>query len=49
MINTHEWCAPGVTPEIGNLQQVPVDFLPDWVTQHKAGNVMHVPQVAVGW
>ncbi len=31
--NTHEWCAPGVHPEIGNLQAIPYDevfpsFLP---------------------
>jgi signal transduction histidine kinase/CheY-like chemotaxis protein len=25
--NTHEWCAPGVAPEIGNLQGLPFDDL----------------------
>lgn len=46
MINTHEWCAPGVSAEIQNLQEVPVDFIPDWVEQHVNGNVMHVPDVS---
>lgn len=25
--NTHEWCAPGIQPEIGNLQGIPFDDL----------------------
>ena len=43
--NTHEWCAPGISPEIGNLQQVPLDLLPDWVAAHKCGKLMHIPDV----
>jgi PAS domain S-box-containing protein len=46
MSNTHEWCADGVNPEIGNLQAVPMSLLPDWVTPHQRGNPVHIPCVA---
>lgn len=29
-INTHEWCAEGINPEIDNLQAIPMDFVFDW-------------------
>jgi PAS domain S-box-containing protein len=29
--NTHEWCAPGVSPEIDNLQDVPVSVVPEFM------------------
>lgn len=41
--NTHEWCAEGVRPEIGNLQQLPLTMMPDWVGPHRLGQVMHIP------
>ena len=43
--NTHEWCAPQVPPEIDNLQEVPLDMLPEWVEAHQAGQLMHIPEV----
>ena len=46
MSNTHEWCGPGIMPEIGNLQAVPNVMLPDWVTAHRRGNPVHIPSVA---
>jgi len=33
--NTHEWCAQGITPQIGNLQKVPLELLSEWVAHHK--------------
>lgn len=33
--NTFEWCAQGITPEIDNLQEVPIDFIPDWIKAHR--------------
>lgn len=33
--NTYEWCAEGISAEIDNLQNVPLEFLPDWVEIHK--------------
>ncbi len=29
--NTFEWCADEVTPEIANLQAIPVSLMPNWV------------------
>ncbi len=29
--NTHEWCAEGITPEIGNLQNVPIEVAEPWM------------------
>jgi PAS domain S-box-containing protein len=46
MHNTHEWCGPGITPEIANLQAVPNALVPDWVTAHRDGELMHIPSVA---
>ena len=46
MCNTHEWCAPGINPEMANLQAVPTALLPDWVAAHRQGQAMHIPSVA---
>ena len=46
MSNTHEWCAPGVTPEIDNLRALRCDLLPEWVDTHRAGKPLHVPLVS---
>lgn len=43
--NTHEWCAPGITPEINNLQQVPIDMIPHWWQKHKQGEALYVKDV----
>jgi len=31
MTNTHEWCAPGVTPQIEQLKNLPLSLFPWWV------------------
>lgn len=33
MDNTHEWCAPGIQPEIENLQDLPCSIFPWWMKQ----------------
>lgn len=43
--NTHEWCAPGISPEIENLQSVPLTSIPDWVNTHKRGENLVVNDV----
>lgn len=43
--NIHEWCAEGVSPEIDNLQGVPLLMMQDWVEAHKKGEPMYVPDV----
>ncbi len=46
MSNTHEWCGPGIVPEIDNLRAIPNDLLPDWVEAHRRGDALRVPSVA---
>ncbi|TXB67931.1 PAS domain-containing protein [Phaeodactylibacter luteus] len=43
--NLYEWCADGVSPEIENLQDVPLEAVPDWLEHHLAGLPMHIPNV----
>ncbi len=43
--NIYEWCAPDITPEIANLQGVPLSMMPDWVEAHEKGEPMFVPDV----
>lgn len=35
--NTYEWCEEGTTSEFDNLQNVSLDFMPQWVEKHKQG------------
>ena len=35
--NTHEWCAPGITPQRENLQGLPMGLLPWWAAEMMAG------------
>ncbi|TVQ24413.1 MAG: PAS domain S-box protein, partial [Spirochaetaceae bacterium] len=44
--NTHEWCADGVTPEMGNLQAVPLDSMRSITDVHRHGDAFVVPSVA---
>jgi diguanylate cyclase (GGDEF)-like protein len=40
--NTHEWCAPGVEPQIDNLQTLPTDLFPWWMQELRAGRAIHL-------
>jgi PAS domain S-box-containing protein len=44
--NTHEWCRTGITPEIGNMQAVPLAMVSEWVDIHRQGNDLCIPCVA---
>ncbi|MHA1659175.1 MAG: PAS domain S-box protein [Promethearchaeota archaeon] len=46
MINTHEWCAEGVIPQIENLQAVPIESLPWWKEQLFKENIIHISDVS---
>ena len=46
MDNTHEWCAPGIAPEIDNLQNLPSKEAPQIVNCLGDREVVHVPRVA---
>lgn len=43
--NINEWCDVGISPEIGNLQKVPLHMMQDWVEAHQKGDPMYVPDV----
>jgi PAS domain S-box-containing protein len=38
--NTYEYCAEGISAEIENLQNIPMDALEDWLSFHIQGKVM---------
>lgn len=45
MINTHEWCAPGVEPQIKNLQSLPANTYPWWMRKLQRFENIHIPRV----
>jgi diguanylate cyclase (GGDEF)-like protein len=40
--NTHEWCAPGVEPQIEHLQGLPADLFPWWMEELRAGRAINL-------
>ncbi|WP_430885288.1 sensor histidine kinase [Fusibacter sp. JL216-2] len=45
MSNTYEWCGQGVTPEIDNLQDLPVSLFPWWIEKISTGKVLNIYDV----
>ncbi len=45
--NTYEWCAKGIDPEIDNLQNVPIEFVSQWLDAHKNGEAFYVEDVSL--
>jgi signal transduction histidine kinase/ABC-type amino acid transport substrate-binding protein/CheY-like chemotaxis protein len=43
--NTHEWCSPGIVPQIENLQRLPASTLPWWMEKLHRNEVIHIPCV----
>lgn len=43
--NTHEWCAPGITPFKERLQGTPIEWDSEWYFKHQRGEVVHIPDV----
>ncbi len=46
MSNTHEWCAPGIVPQIGQLQNLPVRDAHWWFERLRDPGYVLVPRVA---
>jgi PAS domain S-box-containing protein len=46
MSNTHEWCANGVTPQINNLQNVPISMTPWWMKKIHNNEIIHIKDVS---
>lgn len=44
--NTHEWCREGVEPQIDNLQDIPIEYIPWWMSQLKTFQTIHIPKVS---
>jgi len=44
--NTYEWCNKDVEAEIENLQNIPIEFFPQWVAQHEKGEAFYIPDVS---
>ncbi|MGS0527964.1 GAF domain-containing protein [Zobellia nedashkovskayae] len=44
--NTYEWCSEGIEPELDNLQDIPVDYIPQWIDAHKKGEPFFVEDVS---
>ncbi len=46
MDNTHEWCAAGIQPQAGRLQNLPVTAF-DWFSRRLlAGETLHIPRLS---
>lgn len=45
-MNTHEWCAPGVAPQMHRLQNLAFDQLPWASRKTRQQEILHVPRVA---
>lgn len=43
--NTFEWCNEGIIPQIENLQNIPFEYMSDWVESNKKGETMSIPIV----
>ncbi len=43
--NTYEWCNDGISPQIDNLQEVPINIIPWWVENHQKGEPLSIPDV----
>lgn len=43
--NTYEWCKEGIEPQIDKLQAVPLEDITDWVTTHRGGESVYIPDV----
>jgi PAS domain S-box-containing protein len=43
--NTYEWCNAGIKPEIENLKQTPLEFIPQWVNCHLKNEAFYIPDI----
>lgn len=40
--NTNEWCKPGVVPQITELQDIPIEILPNWMDKMLKGEEIYI-------
>ncbi|ADI01282.1 MAG TPA: PAS domain S-box protein [Syntrophothermus lipocalidus] len=44
--NTHEWCAPGISPQKHNLQKLPAEVFSWWMKQLYTEPYLYIPSVS---
>ncbi len=44
--NTYEWCAPGIEPQIGRLQNLALSLIDDGVREHRTGKAYYLADIA---
>lgn len=44
--NTHEWCAGGISQQINQLQNLPVEGVQEWADLIRNGETLHIPDVS---
>jgi PAS domain S-box-containing protein len=44
--NTHEWCVEGITPQIENLQNLPLEAAPWWMEKLRRNELINIIDVA---
>ncbi len=45
-INTYEWCADEIEPQIQNLQESPIDAFGEWVESHQKGDPVIINMIS---
>lgn len=45
--NTFEWCKDGIEPEIENLQNIPINYIQQWLDAHTKGEAFYVEDVSL--
>lgn len=43
--NTYEYCAEGISPQIEELQSIPLSILDEWIKIHSKGKTMYIQNV----
>lgn len=44
-VNTHEWCADGIDPQIESLQALPLEMISEGLKNHIIGKARYIPDV----
>ncbi|NVN93923.1 MAG: PAS domain S-box protein [Bacteroidetes bacterium] len=44
--NEFEWCNTDITPQIEQLQDIPLELITNWVHSHKKGEVLYISDVS---
>lgn len=44
-VNTHEWCAEGIEPQIESLQSIPLEMISEGLKYHMTGKAHYIPDV----